>query len=285
MQCNLYHTTDMKAAYRSMIKRNFACILRNSYFCNRPIRFRADIPTISANPSVIGYEDRILRWLQYGGVLVDTRRFKYIDDIPRCHAMLIPEAPMGYQECNHLSRRVSNEIIIYKPPNWELHEESVNYYWPRANRVNDLLDAVSTIKNKNHPLVKAAIKDSKFTVCFEELEGFNEIELRAILKLLPAYKRYNCYRPMISPEGGEDLDLYRKLESIADIHNGWRLTTSNAFSRLVKNNNVESGPQLHLIDNSKTILDLVKIRAIGEARRQDWEAMRTMIDLSPEYPI
>src|ERR1035437_8205141 len=241
MTATLYQTPDMEAAIRLMAQRNHYATIFVDYNCKRRIRLRAnkiaDLPMKVVRPWDTFANMRMDAWRNKGGLLHYSYSHAYPAPV-MTDAMLFVEAPLQYDAFVKHTSRVVNEVIVYRPPTWELHTETINRLYP-TSETHSAIDL--TIKGLAGNWVMmpathlAAMRLSGFapdeTAVFTPddiaaLPGMDEAQLRTVLKnrrFVGFHSRYHPYRLNIRPDAMDLAWAYDVLEAEPDVYLGLRM--------------------------------------------------------------
>lgn len=318
----LYQTNDMESAIRTMAARNPHSVVNTAYKCNRRIKMRGAMiyDVLNAHFAwALGADiaARIARWQESGGVLF--YRGSWIRDrLPPADALLFVECPFQHYEYENLAERIRKEVIIYRPPTWELHDEAIDFSYPLAWKFQVLDLAIYGLAGRSdlHPRLEAAIRysslgeatSSAFTL--EDLSicsGFTPVEVTKLLhsrQYSHTVRCYKCFVPQQEPEDPEQLAMYRILENEPDVHDGTRMLRNLELAarfkhetkgyrvpkfktflfKMVRTGDVGRLPDIYVASSitrsrSWSVMWNAKMRA----RREEWAKMRDLIDQAPEY--
>ena len=312
---NIYQTDQMELAVREMSLRNHAFVVYCTQKNRRKIPLRLnevkDIPMVIAREWDPFFQKSIDFWKDEGGMLL--YRHGPVDPKPvEAEAALFTEAPLSYMEFEILSSHIQREMVIYRPPTWNLHEDMLEYKNPTSNIYYTLYTLIHCLMGRElPPRLEAALQYSEYrardkVAVFEAKEiqaiiGLDDRQIRTVLNgkgLHNVYSRYHCYTPMIEPEDPDLLYFYKLLESCPAMPNNERYLRMDLFpghkrlqgqsrlmSRLVREKYVKKNPHIYVIRTGYKPLDYPVIDAIANARRGEWFRMRNLIDQSPEYPL
>lgn len=327
MTAVIFSTDNMELAARSMAARNKHSMIYQEYHANRKICLKQndikDIIKIRADSFGFESSKEAAKWKKSGGI-VFVRKTKGIGlssfqntsiALPEADACLFIECPFEHRlfECFTASVK---QAIVYKPPTWDLHEESVFMRFPSEQQHRDLFSYIRGIAGRPiNERLQCALDHSGFepskTSVFEPSEilenlGLNQIQLIAMLgkskhRLNKYYARYHCYTPMIDPEGNQDLiNAFALIEALPDCYKGQRFLRfdipvairgqrptgwTRMLKMMLREHLLARHPHIFVIQQGFSPIDFVRIGAVEKARREDWIKMRDLVDAAPAYPL
>lgn len=311
----IYRTADMEGGILRMVERNFRCVIYRQSAGNRPIRMRGnklkEIPMAIVRPWDPFVQATLSKWKDEGGaMLYQHDRTKML--VPECEAVFFIEAPMQYQQFEPIAAQASREVVIYRPPTWNLHEEYIRQHYPTSEVHHSVILLIQAMRGRavNEKLQAALDRsgfDPRVTATFEASEieamtGISERQLRHVLKsqkFRGKYDRYHCYEPFFPPTDKEPdmLECYEQLEENPNMYRDQRMLRydvpcqgrSIGFKRmltqLVRRKFVRRHPNIYVVTVGYKPLDYMIVDALANARRGDWFKMKNIIDLAPDYPL
>ena len=307
----LYQTPDMEAAIRLMAQRNHYATIFVDYNCKRRIRLRAnkiaDLPMKVVRPWDTFANMRMDAWRNKGGLLHYSYSHAYPAPV-MTDAMLFVEAPLQYDAFVKHTSRVVNEVIVYRPPTWELHTETINRLYP-TSETHSAIDLVidGLMGRELTPVSGAALMLSgahaSYTAVFTAddiaaLTGMDEAQLRTVLRhrrFFGLSHRYHPYRLNIRPDAMDLAWAYDVLEAEPDVYRGLRMLRTDrplgphqeGFNKLLKElcrqKYVTREPRIYVVTQGFAPLNPSVADASSNARRGDWYKMMTAIDAAKEY--
>lgn len=316
----LYQTEDMESAIKRMVSRNDRCVVFQKNWCLRQIRLKTldvfDIPSIACR-SWDSFADISLEKWQKEHNLLYYRHDTFRDKLPAADAMLYIEVPLQHKVYDQFSSRVGRETIIYRPPDWSMQEEALNFRYPNSAYYRTVLAAIEGLRgNARTDRQEMALRYSGFdpakTTVFTAddimaITGIGERLLRILLsyKFKGKYIRYHCYTPQIEPDEPDMLDMYRILEGEPDVGRGMRMLRFDELCRIFERNGianrvpgfkpylkrlvreayVSSSPPVYLMTDGWRKPDYHVIDAVANVRRGDWFRMMNLVEAAPEYDI
>ena len=314
----IYQTSDPLASIRKMRERNARCVVYDKYVCMKAILARlnrvADIPAITAQAWTEQGAAAIERWREGHKLLYYRPALDPIAHFPECDALLFIECPLQYDMFEKLAAMVRNEIIIYRPPDWKLHEETVLAKYPTAAYHKSLMAMIEGLRHREltermEQALAFSGYDPEHTSVFTAKDamgmlGMPERQMKSILKYKYRghYCRFEVYRPMCSPIDDDWKEMYGVLEGEPDLGNGWRmlrfgeLGNTNLqvkehrvpeFKRylmwMVRKHNVRKEPNIYLLRDGFRKQNYDIVDAIANVRRGNWFKMRNIVDAAPDY--
>lgn len=304
----------MELAIREMSFRNDKYVVYRKNMNRRKIPLRLnqvkDLPFQIARVWDERFNDALEFWEGDGGMLLytyDIRRPHYVN----AQAALFVEAPLRMMEFQDFTNTIEREVVVYRPPNWNLHEDTLEYTTPTSAHYYTLLTMVHCLMGRTlDPRQQSAFdnsgyKDPTKTAVFEASEiqaitGIDERQLRMMLSgygFRKSYIRYHCYTPMVEPEDPEMLYVYNLLVSQPDVWRGQRMLKFDYLpqgkvvgfhkylKRLIKEGYVVKHPHVYVIKVGYRPIDYSMIDAVVNAKRGEWFRLRNLVDSAPEYPI
>lgn len=310
----VYQTSAMELAIREMAQKHHKFIVYRNYFNKRKIPLRqneiADIPFVLARAWDPFFDQSIEMWNGEGGMLLysyDKRKHVHLN----AEAALFVEAPIRHIEFEEMTRGISREIVVYRPPTWHLHQATLEYHNPTSNHYYTLLSVIHAMMGRDltgrlgGAFEQSGFKDISKVAVFEssEIQGITGIDDRQLRTMLSAYGfrrkhiRYHCYTPVVEPDDLEMLYFYNKLVDVPDAYKGQRMIRFDTLpegrivgfnkylKRLVREKYVIKHPNIYILELGYRPVDYALIDALSNARRGDWFKMQNLVDQSPEYPL
>ena len=308
----LYRTDSMEAAMRHMAETNRNVIVYWRHKTIKPIRMRLNLTrdilcevAMSWMPMAQAAVDR---WAQRGGVLIwKPHPLAHRAPVPACDAMLFIECPMQIDQFNHITKDVKQEVVVYRPPTWELHNESVEQYWPGKNTYSTL-DAIAgalvgrELTEEMEGVLRACGYPAASTAAFtawdiEQLTGWNERHLKLVMhyKYKFNYGRWHLYSLRFPPDDPELLWAYNIIRQQPEVSrkvHTLRLARpagsyvhgfKTMLKRLEKENYVVREDSIYVLNTAHRPLDYDRIDAITNMHRGRWFAMKALVDGAQEY--
>lgn len=293
----------MESATRQMWKTNDRCILYrgNHLLRHIPMKTReiCDIPTIAARTWDSFVEQSIERWRDERGLLVYTEFKK--DMVPPADALLFVECPLRYRTVEKIADRIGREIIIYRHPDWSMHEEALDYYFPGSAHYTALLATIAGLHGKElsekeeRALAYSGLDRANVTIFtaqdIENICGIPERQLKALLayKFRGFYLRWQCYTPLLEPTEAAYWETYKALEALPDVGGGMRMLKMGIGDKgvraLVKECYVSRVPDVYMMRHGWKTPDMDIIDAISNVKRGDFYHIKALVDLAPRYNL
>ena len=315
MTAIIYQTENMEAAATVMTTRNHHCIILRHHRTKRSIRLRGNelvgIPQTIARPWDEFVDESIARWKLNGGILQYSRDYR-TDKLPNAEAMLFVEAPFQYSEFETQIQRISREVIVYRPPSWDLHEESIGLTYPTSNIHHTVECVIQSLFGTQLPqrlqvALKLSGRPDRRTAVFESatvtaMTGISEQQIGRVLRGIgfrANYDRYHCYTPMIAPDDTSHFRwAYDMVEALDPAFENQRMlrfdclapkvTTPGltaALKGLVRGGFLTRHPHIYVVAMGYRPVDYLTIDAIAMARRGEWFKMKNVVDSAPKYPL
>lgn len=289
--------------------RNHKVVVYKRYECDSPIKLRKslikDIPAIEVARSDPMKEVAYAKWWAEGRILYTSDNPRWSGAPPVNDAIYFCEAPIGFSFFETLIGNTRSEAVVFRPPSWQLHQETIDRICPDVS----LLKTLATIAKAHHgrALDKRdldCIAQTKIPVKHASVIYMSDItplcstatnrQVRSALKWL----RWNVgifklYRLMGEPAETFNKTTYAILEALPKIDGGWSIRSFNRplngldrghMGLLTRSGCIQHGPDVFVIDTRLRGLDWTTITALNNARRADWWKMQTIVDNSPEIP-
>lgn len=312
----IYKTDNIEQAIRSMASRNKYSLAFEFAWCRSRVRTRYNL--ISDVPSVLllswdGNRESVVRKWRHNGGLMIYRHMARFDNMPESDAVLFTEMPLMYKQFAKFQDRAKKEIIIYRPPDWSMHETSVNAKFPLSDAYRKTTQAMKSMIGKhdnltrNQELCLSACghdKDECAVFSTEQIEGASGLmfgQFKAMWKgkftLRGHYDFYDLYKPMIPPDEPDLLDIYQALERERSIGGGLRALRfgkpsdgkikffEKGLKLLVQLRSVAKYDRVHIVRAGWQEMDEEITDAIAGVRRRSFERLRNMVDAAPFYPL
>ena len=309
----LYTTDDMEGAARQLAATNRNVIIFMRHRSARPIRMRmsklVDLPIELAKAWQPISKATIERWSVKGGLLVyrpHPNSFKEV--MPPSDAMLFIEAPYMITDFERITANVRQEVVVYRPPTWELHNETIEHLFPHAGTYLTM-DSIfkSLVGRELTEEMQGALDASGYlpskTAVFtawdiEQLTGWNERFLKYALhhRYLRYSIRYSIYQARIQPDHDEALRwAYDILTSQPEVARGqyalrddqpkgpYVFGFQQQLKRLKRLNYITREENIYVINLSGPPLQIDKLDAINNMYRGRWFKLKSLIDEAPEY--
>ena len=308
----LYQTDNMEAAARQLVDTNRNVIIYMQHRSARPIRMRMnklkDLHIELAKAWLPFAPATIERWQAKGGLLVyrpHPNSFKAV--VPACDAMLFIECPFLQTDFERITTHVKQEVVVYRPPTWELHNETIECLFPQAGTYVTL-EAIfkSLIGRELSEEMQGALNASGyspgtsavFTVWeIEQLTGWNERFLKFALhhRYLRYSARYNVYSIRFKPDDEGMAWAYDILRGEPEIARGQYILRNDGpkgpyvpgfktqLKRLKRFNYIVREDSIYIVNFDGKPLEIDKLDAINNMYRGRWFKLKNMIDDAPEY--
>jgi len=309
----LYQTTDMEGAIRSMAASNPRTVVFYHNWCLRRVRPRfdllADIPSVLLRAWDANADKTGAKFQRDKGLLFYSHMSR-LDKMPSTDGLMFTEMPLAFRDLEQFAGRVKHEIVVYRPPDWSMHQEAIEHSYPMSG---DYLKFFAEIGEKfgkhehlsfsqNLALRFCGLPPERLAVFnIHDIQSIKGATMRRILKfqlcMRRHYIRYDAYKPMIAPTSQDQLDVYRAIESQPDAGSGVRLLKfgkaegpivpqfEKTLRLLVKNKCIMRYDDIHIILDGWQKLDYEAIDAVAEVRRKGCLKLRSTVEQAPVYPL
>jgi hypothetical protein len=247
------------------------------------------------------------RWEDNGGALL--WRPHPIGKVvpPPSDAMLFVECPFQIDKFQNVIKDVKQEIVIYRPPTWELHNQTLDHMYPNRDTYVTL-DAIMRgfvgreLDEEMQGVLDACGYPASTTAVFtawdiEQLTGWTEKFLKYAMNYKYRYNsgRWHVYTLRIPPTDRDMLWAYnilleqpeisRKVHTLrVNLPKGGRiLGFETMLKRMLKEHYVTRDDNIYVINTAHPPLDYDKIDAINNMYRGRWFAMKSLVDSTEEY--
>ena len=302
----------MEAALRRMVEENRNVLLYTRHHCINPIRFRyrevEDLPIYTCQPWTPFGQTAIDQWEAKGGVLIyRPHPAPKKDARPPCDAMLLIECPLQMNTFEQVTSGVRQEVVVYRPPTWRLHNDTIETLYPSKDTYV-LLDAVfksmvgrELTEEQDSAAAMSGIARHHAAVFIaweiEQLAGWNERYLRYAMSYKYRHKssRFHVYSTRIPPQDENLRWAYDILISQPEVSKGMYTLRFNfplggrinkfesMLKQLVRQCYVVKEDSIYVVDTSATQLDYERIDAINNMHRGRWFKVKSLVDASQEY--
>lgn len=310
----IYRTADMETALRVMSERNHHVVALAAHAVKKMIRLRGRSPKLKGVPMlyVMGWKPEaravVKRWQDEGGVLVYRPLPRALAAHPASDALLFVEAPLQWDRLEKNAATARQEVVIYRPPSWDLHEDAMDHVWPRARQYETLEAVLASLVGRelDEKLQRAREQMphwSKFAIFTDEemsaITGWDSRMIRAILrsKYINKYIRFPVYALRYvathhdikwayevlakQPSVGKKLHLLRG----DNPFEGKLPAFTSAMRMLIRLNYVSREGAIYMVNMDRTKLDFERVEAMHNVNRGRWLKVRNFVDALPEYPI
>lgn len=311
----LYQTPSMELATVAMTERNRQSMIYSRYRTMRKIRFRWNqVPDVDIKIAMSwqpGCDAILADWARRGGCVEYRPHVNNFNSLPTpaSDAMLLIEAPLQMPLYDKITAGVRQEVVVYRPPTWELHTETLAAVYPvKADYM--ALDAITQGLADREPdevmagcmgLVKFN-KPVAFTAWdIEQLLGWSETRLRyAMLRFNKTHRgrRFSIYSTRIAPDDPDLREAYKILCAQPEVGKGNYVilvggSTSRPqgpgfdrmLKRLIRECYVVKEDSIYIKDVGGKPMDYDLVDATNNVHRSRWLAVRDMIDNADEYFI
>ena len=309
----IYQTTDMEAAIRRMAATNPRAVVFNFHWMLRHIRTRFDL--FQDIPSTLlrawdAMADQTAAKFQKEKGLLFYNHMRKMDKLPETDGLLFTEMPLALKDFEEFSGRAKKEIIVYRPPDWSMHQEAIEHYFPMSDNYIKFLAEIGEKFGKHDHLLFSQNLAMRFcglppqrvaVFNIHDIKSIDGSQMRRMLKfqlcMRGHYIRYDAYKPMVPPMGMDQLDVYKAIEAQPDAGSGVRLLRfgkaegpkipqfDKTLRLLVKEKCVMRYDDIHIILDGWQKLDYEAIDAVAEVRRKGCLKIRSMVEHAPVYPL
>lgn len=310
----IYQTDNMEEALRAMARRNHLTMVYSQFRAVRPIRMRVNMLRDIDIELCIQHKPfaqaTIDRWANKGGVMIYRPYpigFKHLP--PPTDAQLFAECPYQADKFELLSAKVRQEVVVYRPPTWELHNETIDHIYPNSSAYvafdamfeslvgRELTEAQASVMALSGVPVERAAVFEPWDI--EAITGWKEKFIKGAItrQYRFNFSRWHVYSTRIPPDD-EDMrwayDLLRTQHQVAPECYGLRFNFpiggripgfEKMLNKLLLYNYVVREDNIYVVDVGHPPLDYDKINAINNMHRGRWFKMKTIVDESPEYDL
>lgn len=305
---NVTATDDMEAAVESLVRRHRRVIVLLDYKSVRPIRLNSkQLQHVPGELTWAWSQAKgpiIERFQRDGGLLYFRSEPRHAKPVmPECDAVLFCEAPFNWRAFDSLAQFARQEVVIYRPPTWDLHQRTVEVLFPRRENYETLELFMRSLRgipmSEGYKRLIAASgfeRGVAFTVQdVANLTCWDEKTLRYLLR--PFSRKVTRWHPYLLRMAPDDPDLlwgYAMLQSQTYVSKRVRALRVNlAIGRphgfpamlrlLLKYKYVSADDCVYTYDFDASDIDPERIEAANNVGRSRWFKMREYVDNLPEY--
>ena len=306
----LYRTDDMVEALHKLTNKNARVLIHNQLRCLRTIPIQigdaADLPIRSLIGWKLTSEQARNPWRGDTGLILWNMLPRLVNlPPPVCDAMLVVEAPLTGKQLDALRPSVLQEMVIYRPPSWVLHNETVNRKNPTANTAVLMKIVLAGLAGRGeldeqqvgvlHLSGFAAPTTAVFRADeIRALTGFDEWQLRLVLRnhSKRSAQRWHLYRLRFKPDGDalgwawDVLSTSPEVEPSVVAVRGGSLRDGRAnylLGQLVREHYVEVLPTIYAVNTERKTADLDMVEAMSNLEYGRRVKIRNMVDEALEY--
>ena len=304
----------MEAAFRRLGETNRNTLIYWNFKAVRPIRIRLnqtkDIFCEVARGWLPEAGPAVDRWQQRGGTLIwKPHPLTFKAPVPACDAMLFTECPFQIDRFEHIIRSVRQEVVVYRPPTWQLHNETIEYMYPgkdvyvtleaiyKALVGRDLTEEMQGVLTAcGYPVATTAVYTGWD---IEQLTGWSEKFLKHALHYRYKYHsgRWQVYSLRIPPDNKDmrwAYDLLRDQPEVAfkshamkhGVPRGGRVPGFEVMLKaLLKQNYVVREDNIYVINTAHPPMDHDKVDAVNNMFRGRFWRMKALVDGAEEYEL
>ena len=148
----LYKTSKMEEAALALDAQHEKVMLRAIHKLRHPIRLRVkklqDIrPFYARNDPA--FDAEVERWKEECGTLINYRTYTSTEPVYEYDACMLCEAPLCVDDIDRFSRGAKSVCVIYHPPIWRAHEETLFTLYPTGQACERMLQAIASMPQSN----------------------------------------------------------------------------------------------------------------------------------------
>ena len=309
----VYKTNNMEEAAKLM-RQTGQTVVFEYYQCKRKIRFRknllVDIPGLMVKPWITQSLKVIPEWKDELMYYFHHANFPHI---PMMDNLLLTECPLQYKLFERYSKYVNGNIVIYEPPTWEMHEETVSDRFPTMENFSVAIkwfNSEHQITHMSNLCIEASLFNPDEVVAFtvEEWEAQTGMTVKRLKNILHGryrrkYKRMTPFRLVDKPDDPNLLYIYEEINkepkylgltilqerNLRRVYEPGKLTNripkyENALKRLIKDRNIIQYPAYYVLKKRQRLdFKWTKIIRSEEAYWNDWYKMKDFIAKLPYY--
>lgn len=286
-------------------------MVRAVHFLPKPIRMRVKMlqairPFYLRNAPE--FDKEIERWNAENGTLVNYRPFQITEPALNHDAGLVCECPMSMDALGDLTRDTKSVCVVYRPPTWRQHEETIYVKFPPATTAKRFVQAILATKPTQDMLriaqtcgiptagTYAASDDdlqAALSVSGSELKAVRKIAMRSV-----EGRRYAFVTPLVAriePEDKTLMQLYRFIEERLPAAGHVKLARDNVLAKamrfwkiglraLVRSGSIERKVPLGFYFMDTIAPDYDRIHAEHIAAKSKLARLIEFVDALPEFP-
>lgn len=306
-----YHTDDMEAAVRSLSERHRNVLVLMDYKSVRPIRMNTrgklwdlDIDwCMGWKPNA---DEVVSRWRAKGGILQyrSNPRAKR-PHCPEADAIVFVECPMQWDQFEHQCLSARQEVVVYRPPTWSLHERTIEHLFPSREAYETIeayMDAL--VFGEFDEVQQRAIAASGYKrgAAFMaddlmQVAGWDEKFLRYLLRRYSfQVTRWHPYKLRLQPRSADmrwawdvlcaQPEFSRKCHALRfnELYPR-RPGFKTMMRRLSKENYISPEDCIYVVDSDRRHVDIDVFVAVNNMHRGRWLRIRNFVDDMEEYRI
>jgi hypothetical protein len=314
----LYKSHDMTHAINVVAYRNEKVIVVDGRNTLKSIRGQTQMPEGMRALKCRSWDSfchkTIAEWNYIKGVLI-MNADRHCLDFPECDAMVFLEAPIRHSEFLRMVEKVKREVVIYEPPDWKNHEDTINHRYPSSAHYQTILTFCDSIKGRTDldwieqaALARSGFDPARTSVFTKKLiEPITGLEERQFVtpmayKFRGFYRRYYAYMPVFPPDIPHLKIMYDVLLNEPDCGNDLRLLRFNELDRIweqkridvrvpgfkaamkvmIRQHYVDRYDSVFVIQDGFKRLNYNLIDAVSNVHRGDWFKMRACINEAEE---
>ena len=254
-----------------MIDRSERCVYYDIYRLPRSVHiFRRQIPE----------SDKMLRvWQQHA-------------NIPPCDAIFLPEAPISIARLQSIV--TTADIIIYRPPAWDMHLESIRWMYPTQHLITCVLGMLQGCRKRQRDIYEQALVEFAcsrpsraltFTLAdLSRLSGISFYQIRKILKTAYGAGRHRWFALYRVYHGCEELRAFPEImPDVYAVRRDKHGLANTYIAANIRAKNIAKPRKVNIIKDvykPAVVVDNTEKLTIA---LEEWHAMKTLIDRSESY--
>ena len=307
----LFKTDNIELSIRKMVDRNRKCLIFDHVYAFRRIPAQlnlvADIPCRVIKLWEDAKSKSVKDWQDNGGLAI-CKLVNHESKIPFIDGSLFVEPPIIIDDLQFVSNHVERELIVFRPPDWSMHQEYIDHKYPTKERREQIIRILNLrlnpdLLNKHEKFaLEAKNLNEKVDVLFNENDmckaaGFRYSQFRdyilSVKELRNYYVKLDPVTPMIAPNNPDLLEMYRILESQKDYGGGVRMLVDGkvkqvpgfrkALKTMIKEKNVLTHQPVHVLKDGWQNIDFGMHDAIIAEYRDRARRLREAVDSAPDY--
>lgn len=310
MSVRLYHTTDMEATVRSLAQRHRNLMILMDYKSVRPIRLATRLKLGDLAMEMVmawkpGAPQAVERWQREGGILqYRSNPMMLLPPCPPADAIMLVECPMQWDRFEHARLHARQELAVFLPPTWSLHEKTIDHLYPRRDVYATLeayLDALQFAEQSEYLQRVARLGKWDKCVAFTsddlmQMVGWDDKFLKFVLRRYRfKVQRWQVYTAHFPPDDHELVWAWELLRRQPQVdHKKYALLVGNttprtpgflpALKRLIWRKHVAVNDHVYVADVNRKRSDIDAFDAVNNMHRGKWFKVRNFVEQLPEYP-
>jgi hypothetical protein len=193
---------------------------------------------------------------------------------------------MGHSEFRNLTQDVKDEVIIYTPPDWQLHDEYIENKFPGSKYhqlstyVFKALQGQPKTKHEQWVLNISGLPANSSVFTTDVIERLAQIPRNMVKSVLyrsfPRAKRYMLFHPL-DPD-----DPYEEFEKLPDGTLALRSVYANRYD-MWDRSGIKYICQIFVVPPDWKEIKYWIIDAIANGAKSDWYKMKAVIEDAKDY--